>query len=238
MTGARDPWTRAVLDAVPHPLLVIDARGGVHQINRAATAILGYADGRELLGHASHEALHALREDGTRYPAHECPIVRAAPGRSRPPGREVFLDRAGHPLHVTWNVSSLPQSGHKLLSFEPSKQRLTSSGSTGRSLPSADDIRGQVSREFRDPALTPSRLAEMNNVSVRTLQNLLSREGTSPAHMIRSDRLRYAAQLLSRGTPPRAAAFEAGFSDTDTFSRAFRRHFGMAPSAYSIRKGR
>ena len=141
MTGAHDPWTRAVLDAVPHPLLVIDARGGVHQINRAATAILGYADERELLGRDSHEALHALREDGTRYPAHECPIVRTAPGRTRPPGREVFMDRAGRPLHVTWNVSGLPQPEHKLLSFEHSERRLTSSWSAVRSFPSADDIR-------------------------------------------------------------------------------------------------
>ncbi|WP_406250236.1 helix-turn-helix domain-containing protein [Microbacterium sp. M] len=238
MTAAHDPWTSAVLDAVPHPLLVIDAQGGIDEINSAATAILGYADRRELLGRASHEALHALREDGTRYPAHECPIVRTVPDRRRPRGRETFMDRCGRPIPVTWTVSGLPRSRYKLLSFDSSGLGFATAGSPVRALPSVDDIRGQISRGFRDPALTPSLVAEMNHVSLRTLQSILAREGMSPARMIRAERLRYAARLLGRGTPPRAAAFDAGFTDTDTFSRAFRQHFGMAPSAFIARRGR
>lgn len=54
MTSVRDPWTRAVLDAVPHPMLVIDAGGAVAQVNRAASLVLGYQEPRELKGRASH----------------------------------------------------------------------------------------------------------------------------------------------------------------------------------------
>ncbi|WP_285362891.1 helix-turn-helix domain-containing protein [Microbacterium sp. LMC-P-041] len=238
MTAAHDPWAGAVLDAVPHPLLIIDARGGIDQINSAATALLGYADRREILGRASHEALHAWHEDGTRYPAHECPIVRTTSNDPVPRGREVFMGRSGRPIPVAWSVSSLPGSRHKLLAFDASFRQVAISGSPARALPSLDVVRGQISDGFRDPALTPSRIADMNHVSLRTLQIILAREGTSPARLIRSERLRYAAQLLGRGMPPRTAAFDSGFSDADTFSRAFRKHFGIAPSAYSIRNDR
>ena len=186
------------------------------------------------MGRASHEVLHALREDGTHYPANECPIVRAVPGHSRPRGREVFIGRSGHSFPVRWTVSGLPRSRYKLLSFDSLEQDARASRSQAPHLPSADDIYDQISDGFRDPELTPLRIAEMNHISLRSLQSILAREGTSPASRIRSERLRYAAQLLDRGMPPRIAASDAGFTDISTFSRAFRRPFGVSPSAYSI----
>ncbi|MFJ2505038.1 helix-turn-helix domain-containing protein [Microbacterium sp. NPDC087592] len=235
MTSARDPWTGAVLDAVPHPMLVIDASGGVAQVNRAATRILGYPDPRELKGRTSHDALHRHREDGTLYPAHECPIVRASPGRSRTPAREIFIDRSGHAVPVTWTVSALPDASYKLLSFHAA---IAGGAVLARRLPSAADIRSQIAASFRDPDLTPLRIAATNHMSVRALQSILAGDGISPASLIRSERLRHAAELLRRGMPPRVAAYESGFGDPDTFSRAFRRHFGVAPSAYTARSPR
>jgi PAS domain S-box-containing protein len=235
MTSVRDPWTRAVLDAVPHPMLVIDAGGAVAQVNRAASLVLGYREPRELKGRASHDALHRHREDGTVYPAHECPIVRASPRQSHTPAREIFIDRLGRAIPVTWTVSALPDDSCKLLSFHAAN----SGGAViARRLPSAADIRSQIATGFRDPDLTPLSIAATNHMSLRALQSILSREGASPASLIRSERLRHASELLRRGMPPQVAAFESGFSDPDTFSRAFRRHFGVAPSAYSARSPR
>lgn len=234
MTSAHDRWTDAVLDAMPHPMLIIDPRGSVAHVNRAAAGALGYPDRHELLGRPSHDALHRFRADGAPYPAHECPIVRTPPTGAGAPGRETFLDRSGHPLHVTWTVSPLPDPRYKLLAFSAGGSGAPADGV--RRLPSADDIRRQVAQGFRDPELTPQVLAKTNDVSLRTLQVILAREGSSPAALIRAERLRFARELLGRGKPPAAAAFESGFSDADTFARAFRRHFGRSAGAFVSRR--
>jgi AraC-like DNA-binding protein len=43
--------------------------------------------------------------------------------------------------------------------------------------------------------------------------------------------LQFAARCMMRGDPVRAAAMDAGFSDTAHLSRTFRRLFGLTPSA-------
>ncbi|MEO5938752.1 MAG: AraC family transcriptional regulator [Sphingomonas sp.] len=59
--------------------------------------------------------------------------------------------------------------------------------------------------------------------------------GAPPARYHRTVRLELAAQRLTRGD--RSAtdiALRAGYSDLSAFSHAFRRHFGMAPSAMEL----
>lgn len=58
--------------------------------------------------------------------------------------------------------------------------------------------------------------------------------GLSPHRYMLSRRLQLAASLLSRrDLPVTAVAFECGFADIYSFSKAFRRHFGCAPSAFA-----
>lgn len=233
MLPTEDAWARAVMDAVPQPLVIIDTDGAFAYANDAATESLELSDRRRLRGLSAHEILHDHRLDGSPYPSHECPIVRSGGSPLPASGREIFFGRSGRALSVAWHVSPLPQSSQRVLAFTPQKStasRPFAPRRTGHSGPlTADDIRVQVAAQFRDPDLTPLRLAHDNHVSLRTLQAVLARTGRTPARMIRLARLEHARELLSHGQSPRTVAFACGFSDADTFTRAFRRQFGAAP---------
>jgi PAS domain S-box-containing protein len=67
---------RAAVVASADALYVVDPRGRIRFLNRAALRILGYEDERQLLGRPSHDTIHYLRPDGTPFPAAECPLLR------------------------------------------------------------------------------------------------------------------------------------------------------------------
>lgn len=226
-----DRWMHAVVDAVPHPLWVIGPGGEVAHVNAAAAAALEHTDPGGLVGMSSHDALHPHRDDGSPYPGRECPIVQAGEG-GEPQGVEVFVTRAGRSVDVAWRVSELPAPGHRLLSFAPRP-----AVPTVRGVPTASALRAQIAARHRDPEFGVDVLAQDAHVSVRTVQSVLTRAGTSPAAAIREHRLATARDLLDDGMPVAAAAYAAGFRDADTFARAFRRRFGMTPGAFA-RAGR
>jgi PAS domain S-box-containing protein len=66
----------AAVVASADALYIVDPRGRVRFLNRAALRILGYEDERQLLGRVSHDTIHYLRPDGTPFPAAECPLLR------------------------------------------------------------------------------------------------------------------------------------------------------------------
>lgn len=97
-------------------------------------------------------------------------------------------------------------------------------------------IRDHVERNFTSPALTIEALAERHFMSRRRLYQLFNDVGDSPADLIRSRRLRHAAELLLRDAeaPPSVGEVseQSGFADATTFARAFRRQYGLNPSDY------
>jgi PAS domain S-box-containing protein len=66
----------AAVAASADALYVVDPRGRIRFLNRAALRILDYDDDRQLLGRPSHDTIHYLRRDGNSYPAAECPLLR------------------------------------------------------------------------------------------------------------------------------------------------------------------
>ena len=57
---------------------------------------------------------------------------------------------------------------------------------------------------------------------------------TPTTALIRRRRLEQAASLLGTGTVSvKEVTFTVGFSNESSFGRAFRQHYGMAPSAYA-----
>lgn len=57
--------------------------------------------------------------------------------------------------------------------------------------------------------------------------------GRSPQQYLVELRLEKAAELLSRyGRPPGEAALSVGYPDVSSFSRMFRRHYGLSPTEY------
>lgn len=223
-------WLRAIFDTVTQPLWVIGPDGVVVTVNDAASRLLGHRRSAPLIGQSSHKALHHAHPDGSPYAADTCPIVHATRASGKHTGHDVFLTRAGTPVPVRWSVAALPLARHHLLAFNPSRAASSAATLDHRALVSR--LRLQVQDRFRDPDFSPEHLARANRISLRTLQNALGREQQSPAALIRSHRLNHAVDLLREGASVKAAAYESGFRDVDTFARAFRREFGVAPSRY------
>ena len=93
-------------------------------------------------------------------------------------------------------------------------------------------------RRLEDRALRPgpmpdlAQIAEEAGMSLSSLQRLFQRAyGVSAKARIRGLRLRRAEAALRGGASVRAAAHLAGFVSVESFATAFRREFGLPPSA-------
>lgn len=222
---------RSLIDVTPIPMWLIEPQGSVALVNEAAATVLGYSHERELIGRSSHEALHSRHADGSPYPSHQCPIVTAC-GSVEHSHAEEFIDRRGRSLPVRWKLRQIDDSEFKLLTFTPSPSR---GRLRGRVMPmpatSFEEFRAYIESHCEDPALTPDLLAEHSGMSLRTLQAIFAREGTSPAQEVRRARLQRGHRMLEEGNAVAEAAFSSGFNDVGTFSRAYRRAFNRPPVA-------
>lgn len=73
-------------------------------------------------------------------------------------------------------------------------------------------------------------------LSLRQLQRSLSHQKTTYRAMVSSIRMEEGARLLTQtGIPVSEVAAQLGFSDVASFSRAFRRSFGLTPRDYRSR---
>jgi AraC-like DNA-binding protein len=100
-----------------------------------------------------------------------------------------------------------------------------------------DDLSGRLKRALRvalvrgDSSL--GAVARMLAMSGRSLERRLSARGTSFQDVRDAVRRSIAEELLvARGANVTEAAFAAGFSEVASFTRAFRRWTGMAPSEF------
>ncbi|MDH6231758.1 AraC-like DNA-binding protein [Mesorhizobium soli] len=95
-----------------------------------------------------------------------------------------------------------------------------------------------VQRDIRDrlsnPGLHIDAVARRQGVSPRYIQHLFASEGTTFTDFVRDCRLDLAFRLLQeRGEAPSTItgiAYDVGFSDLSSFSRAFRQRFNVTPS--------
>ncbi|WP_222943209.1 helix-turn-helix domain-containing protein [Streptomyces parvus] len=93
-----------------------------------------------------------------------------------------------------------------------------------------------IDRNLGDPDLSPERIAQEHQVSVRYLYRLFEREGTTVSRLIRQRRLEQASRELSRRArvSPTVAAVARrwGFVSPAHFSRAFRAAYGVSPGEW------
>ena len=83
------------------------------------------------------------------------------------------------------------------------------------------------------------KIAGAVNLSVRTFQRRLAQGGRTYKMLL--DEVRFAEArraLASSNEPLKAIAFELGFAEQASFTRAFRRWTGLAPSEYRKRQRR
>ena len=75
------------------------------------------------------------------------------------------------------------------------------------------------------------------NLSVRTLQRRLASSGLTYKELVDEVRLAEARRALEQSDSPlKAIAFDLGFAEQASFTRAFRRWTGQAPSEYRKRR--
>lgn len=94
-------------------------------------------------------------------------------------------------------------------------------------------IEAFIASHLRNPTLSRADVASGMNMSVRRINELLARRGTSIRRRIQDARLERIHTELSDSTfdgePIGAIAFKWGFNNLQHFSRAFRRRYGRAP---------
>jgi AraC-like DNA-binding protein len=83
---------------------------------------------------------------------------------------------------------------------------------------------------------TLDQLAERMAVSTRTLHRRLASEGTSFRALLNAARMSRAQMWLRQGRSVIDVAHALGYGDSANFSRAFRRHHGVAPSQFGIKQ--
>jgi AraC-like DNA-binding protein len=96
------------------------------------------------------------------------------------------------------------------------------------------ELKATVAAELGEANLSPAYLAARHHVSLRYLQALFAEDGSSPAAYIREQRLSTAYRQLGSAQyahlPIAAIAYQTGFADLSTFTRAFRRRFDQTPT--------
>ena len=94
-------------------------------------------------------------------------------------------------------------------------------------------IRAIIGRDFTDQIPDFDRIAEQLNMSPQTLRRRLKAENTSFQEIKDNLRRDIAIFHLSRGNQPiNDIAYLAGFTETSTFHRAFKKWTGVTPGAY------
>lgn len=88
-----------------------------------------------------------------------------------------------------------------------------------------------VVRHLDEPHLTTQRIAEAHHISARHLHRIFEAAGTSPATWVRRQRLERCRSELAdpRGLSITQIAYRWGFGDAGSFSKLFRKEFGMCP---------
>ncbi len=133
-----------------------------------------------------------------------------------------------------------PQVIHGILEIVASAY--TSRPEAGGLAPSATSHRARavsfIESHLREPDLAPGRVASALQMTTRNLHYAFSHQRETVHQYIVRRRLEESAQVLISPAPRRtmsAIALDFGFCNASQYGRAFRRIFGMTPSAYRRR---
>jgi AraC-like DNA-binding protein len=168
------------------------------------------------------------------------------------PGSIAVTDSAGRRVFSSYMRSLVGTSGRldpqtrddfARVAVELAATMLRSSEAGHRVVPdSRESLLYTVQSFIRDQApsaeLTIEDIARTHYVSRRKLYDLFAQIQTTPSAYLREERLRSASTLLTDPDvhlPIAAIAFQCGFADVTTFTRAFRRRFEMTPRDWRFR---
>jgi diguanylate cyclase (GGDEF)-like protein/PAS domain S-box-containing protein len=119
----------SVLESVADGIVVVNALGEQHLVNRAAARMLGYEQG-ELIGQSACLTWHHSQADASALPEEMCPIhLVIKDGRPRHQVQGVFWRKDGQSMAVEYSVSLLPgeregEVGGAVIVFRNIEERL------------------------------------------------------------------------------------------------------------------
>ncbi len=207
--------------------IIVEAAGRRSRV-RPGTAALVSMTQSFALRHDEHTRAFILSVPGTAWP-------EASP----PEGARLWSTREGAGAIFAAMVAEVAQQAQALdrgsfvaaaeLAFE-----LIVRGDAGRTHRLREQARALARQGCADPTYDPGVLARELGLSLRTLQQRLRQEDSSPAALIRETRLELAAERLTRpGWRHRtvtAVAHASGFGSVTAFNAAFRERYGRTPS--------
>lgn len=172
-------------------------------------------------------------------------LHRVLPGADDFVGRRVTADvgvarlLADHLLSLDACFGELPQSGARGV-IDATTELLASTLAASmwpmekRATVLLRQVQTYIGQHLEDPDLTTERIAHENEISERHLQRLFAQAGATPSRWLRRQRLeRCRHDLLANRTADlniTDIAFRWGFRDSGTFSKIFKREYGLRPS--------
>lgn len=104
-------FVAGLMDNMAEGMFAIDHSGRLMYLNASAEKMLGWKE-FDLLKQPMHETIHFEHLDGSRYPLHECPILKTrGAGEILRIDRDVFIRRDGTRLPVSYSSSPLLTDG-------------------------------------------------------------------------------------------------------------------------------
>lgn len=149
---------QTLMDSTDEGIYRRDHEGRITFINRAALEQTGYTEA-EVLGQDAHELLHHSHEDGSPYPAEQCPLTRTMYDRAGARfGGEVFwrkdgtpfpVDCSGFPLFDGETVNGLVITFRDITDSRQAEHQLAAQYRTARILAEAESIQEALPRVLR-----------------------------------------------------------------------------------------
>lgn len=175
-------------------------------------------------------------------------MIRHVSGRQlsgRNPAREAYISLVTSIMRLPDPLSASASLEMSQIVTSLASAMLRSAWETCPVLPSNDEalrvaMFGFVRSHLSSPALTVETLARAHFISRRRLYEIFEAVDEAPADFIRRERIAQASICLDDPSDSRSIAqiaFDVGFTDVTTFTRAFRKYRGVTPSEWRAGRG-
>ncbi len=151
-----------------------------------------------------------------------------------------FASEAAPGLRMTFNcdLSQFPLAMSDSSALKMAESRCAAMVRNALAVGKVSDWVTMMLREASDGVPSLTELAHTLNLSARTLDRYLAREGSSFRELSTRVRHQMACELLRGGTLNiTQIAYQLGYTDAANFTRAFRRQANCSPSDYRQRRG-